>query len=259
MNPTPVDLPASGAARYLRNAAAVLDGILAAELRSIRAAAELCASAITGGGLIHVLGTGHSHILAEELFYRAGGLAAVNPIFVDRLMLHVSAFESTRLERLAATGDAVLSELTLAEGDAMIVASNSGGNAVCDTVAAGARRARVHVIAVVSRAHAAAAAHETAAGDGDGTGGLLDVADVVIDNHGAVGDASIAVPGVPNLVGPTSTVAGAAIVNAIAVETAQLLATRGASVGVLASSNVVGGNEHNEAVLAPYRERVRSL
>ena len=77
------------AARYLSNAVNVLDAIIAEELAAIRSAAELCARAVAGGGLIHVLGTGHSHILAEELFYRAGGLAAINPILVDRLMLHV--------------------------------------------------------------------------------------------------------------------------------------------------------------------------
>jgi uncharacterized phosphosugar-binding protein len=242
---------ASAAVRYLRHAADVLDGIVGAELPSIRSAAQLCANAIAGGGLIHVLGTGHSHILAEELFYRAGGLAAVNPILVDRLMLHLSAADSTRLERLPATGEDVLSRLTLARGDAMIVASNSGGNAVCNVVAAGAKRAGVHVIAVVSRAHAAVAQR-----DGDS---LFDVADVVVDNHGAVGDASTVVPGVAYPVGPTSTVAGAAIVNAIAVETAQLLGDLGTPVGVLASSNVVGGDAHNAAVLAPFRDRVRSL
>ena len=63
----------------------------------------------------------------------------------------------------------------------------------------------------------------------------------------------------PHAVGPTSTVAGAAIVNAIAVETAQLLADRGEAVPVLASSNVSGGDEHNEAVLAPFRTRVGAL
>ena len=71
----------------------------------------------------------------------------------DRLMLHVSAIESTRLERLEASGEAVLSELTLTAGDAMIVASNSGGNAVCNVVAAGARHAGVGVIAIVNRVH----------------------------------------------------------------------------------------------------------
>jgi uncharacterized phosphosugar-binding protein len=243
------DPATSGAARYLRKAAAVLDGILAEELPAIRAAAALCAGAVAGGGLIHVLGTGHSHILAEELFYRAGGLAAVNPILDERLMLHVGAIESTRLERLEETGEALLSQLTLTAGDAMIVASNSGGNAVCNVVAAGARRAGVRVIAIVNRVHAAELA----------VAALLDVADVVIDNHGAVGDASVDISGVPHAVGPTSTVAGAAIVNAIAVETAQLLADRGDAVPVLASSNVRGGDEHNETVLAPFRTRVGAL
>jgi uncharacterized phosphosugar-binding protein len=248
------DVQPTAAARYLHHAADVLDSILAEELPSIRSAAERCASAIAGGGLIHVLGTGHSHILAEELFYRAGGLAAVNPILVDALMLHLSAIDSTRLERQTATGEDLLSRLTLTPGDAMIVASNSGGNAVCNVVAAGARRASVHVIAVVSRAHAEAA-HE----GGDMPTGLLDVADVVVDNHGPVGDAATVVEGVPHPVGPTSTVAGAAIVNAIAVETAQLISDWGIAVEVLASSNVAGGDEHNAAVLAPYRDRVRSL
>lgn len=243
----------SAAERYLRNAAAVIHSIIAEELGPIRAAAQRCVSAIAGGGLVHVLGTGHSHILAEELFYRAGGLAAVNPILVDRLMLHRSAIESTRLERLTTTGEDVLADVTLTRGDALIVASNSGGNAVCDVVAAGAKGAGVHVIAVVSRAHAA-----TAEGD-RALDGLLGVADVIVDNHGAVGDASVAVDGVPYPVGATSTVAGAAIVNAIAVETAQLLSELGVPLGVLASSNVAGGDEHNRSALAPFRGRVRSL
>lgn len=240
--------------RYLRNAIDVLDGIVAEELDSIRSAADLCATAIGGGGLVHVFGTGHSHILAEELFYRAGGLAAVNPILVDRLMLHLSAIDSTRLERVAAMGEDVLAGLAWSPGDAMIVASNSGGNAVCDVVAVGAKRAGVGVIAVVSRAHAASVTRGAA-----GSAGLLDVADVVIDNRGAVGDASIVIDGVDHAVGATSTVAGAAIVNAITAETAELLSGRGFPPDVLASSNVIGGDEHNEAVLAPFRERVRSL
>ena len=66
-------------------------------------------------------------------------------------------------------------------------------------------------------------------------------------------------PAWPHPVGATSTVAGAAIVNAIAAETAQLLGELGCACGVLASSNVGGGDQHNEALLAPFRDRVRSL
>jgi len=242
----------SAAARYLGKAMEVIGEIVAVELPAIRAAAELCARAVAGGGLIHVLGTGHSHILAEELFYRAGGLANVNPILDERLMLHRGAIASTSHERSAETGKELLAVAGFAAGDVLIVASNSGGNAVTVTVADGARRAGVGVVAVVSRAHAAV-------GDGVEPGGLLDVADLVIDNHGAVGDASTDVAGVPRPVGPTSTVAGAAIVNAVAAETAQLLAARGAPVAVLASSNVAGGVDYNRGVLAPLRDRIALL
>jgi uncharacterized phosphosugar-binding protein len=251
--PAPTSVEPTAAARYLQNAVEVLTAILVDELAAVCAAAALCARAIGGGGLLHVLGTGHSHLLAAEMFYRAGGLAAVDPVLDERLMLHVSATDSTRQERLPIVGEQVLAGLSLASGDAMIVVSNSGGNAVCNVVAAGAKRAGVHLIAIVNRAHAAAQQA------GGGVPGLLDVADVVIDNHGVVGDASIEVAGVDCAVGPTSTVAGAAIVNAIAVETARLLAERGEPVAVLASSNVAGGAEHNEAVLAPFRGRVKSL
>ena len=240
--------------RYLRNAIDVLDGIVAEELDSIRSAADLCATAIGGGGLVHVFGTGHSHILAEELFYRAGGLAAVNPILVDRLMLHLERDRQHPAGAARGDGGGRPGRTRLEPGDAMIVASNSGGNAVCDVVAVGAKRAGVGVIAVVSRAHAASVTRGAA-----GSAGLLDVADVVIDNRGAVGDASIVIDGVDHAVGATSTVAGAAIVNAITAETAELLSGRGFPPDVLASSNVIGGDEHNEAVLAPFRERVRSL
>ena len=38
-------------------------------------------------------------MLAEEAFYRAGGLAAVVPIFSSALMLHQNPALSSRLER----------------------------------------------------------------------------------------------------------------------------------------------------------------
>ncbi|MBB6283948.1 putative phosphosugar-binding protein [Geobacillus subterraneus] len=43
--------------------------------------------AVQNGGIIQLFGCGHSHILTEEVFYRAGGLVPVKPIFVEPLML----------------------------------------------------------------------------------------------------------------------------------------------------------------------------
>ena len=58
---------------------------------SLEAAAALIADTMAAGGTIHVFGSGHSHILAEELYYRAGGFARVRPILFEGLMLHASA------------------------------------------------------------------------------------------------------------------------------------------------------------------------
>ena len=62
-------------------------------------AAEMVADTLARDGLIYVFGCGHSHILAEETFYRAGGLACVAPMLYPPLMLHEGAAESSRLER----------------------------------------------------------------------------------------------------------------------------------------------------------------
>ena len=64
-------------------------------------AAVLMADALCSDGFVYTFGTGHSHILAEEIFYRAGGLARVYPILEDALMLHTHAARSSMFERTA--------------------------------------------------------------------------------------------------------------------------------------------------------------
>ena len=56
--------------------------------KNIAAAAETIAAALAEGKMVYAFGTGHSHMLAEEIFYRAGGLVRVYPILEDALMLH---------------------------------------------------------------------------------------------------------------------------------------------------------------------------
>ena len=78
-----------------------LDGLLALVTRirqehaQIRQAAELVADTLAIDGIVHTFGTGHSHLLAEEAFFRAGGLVAVNPIPDRRLMMLEGALVRT--------------------------------------------------------------------------------------------------------------------------------------------------------------------
>ena len=66
---------------------------------SIEKTAEKLSNALIGSKKIFLFGTGHSHMLAEELFYRAGGLLNIQPVLIDTLMLHIDAAGSTEAER----------------------------------------------------------------------------------------------------------------------------------------------------------------
>ena len=70
------------------------------------------------------------HILAEETFYRAGGLACVSPVFYEPLMLDESASESSRLEKQSGLAEKLLEKAPITEKDALICVSTSGVNAV---------------------------------------------------------------------------------------------------------------------------------
>jgi uncharacterized phosphosugar-binding protein len=238
---------------YTRTLTEQLEGLRSQE-EAIRRAADAVASTIVADGLFHVFGTGHSHMLAEELFYRAGGLAAVNPVLVEGLLLHAGAELSTTMERTAGIGEVIFDRLGATADDTLLVVSNSGSNVIARELVECARATGMTTIAIVSRAHA-----ESAASRGSGAPRVHDLADIVLDNLGRPGDAAIEVAGVERPMGPTSTVVGTAIVNVIAMIAARLAAERGAQPAVFTSSNVSGGDEANRAALERYRARVRSL
>jgi len=241
---------ASAGRRYLAEASRLVDRLAEDEWESLARAAELVADALAGGGDVHAFGTGHSHMLAEELYYRAGGLVRVKPILFEGLMLHAGAELSTALERLPGIAAAILEQHPISRGDVLVVASNSGGNAVVGELAGLARGRGVPVIAILSRAHAASRAARAAGGPN-----LRDLADVVIDNGGATGDAAVAIDGFAQRVGPTSTVVGAAALNAIVAEAAERLVARGIQPDVFLSSNVEGGDAVNARLLHPENGR----
>ena len=230
--------------RYLAEASRLVERLATGEWSNLSIAAGLVADSLARGGSVHAFGTGHSHMLAEELFYRAGGLVRVKPILFEGLMLHAGAELSTSLERLPGVAAVLLEQHPIAPGDVLVVASNSGGNAVVREMAGLARARGIPVIAIVSRAHASSGSARAA-----GATNLQDVADVVIDNGGAPGDAAVAIDGFAQRVGPTSTVVGAAALNAIVAEAAERLVARGIEPDVFLSSNVEGGDDVNARLL----------
>jgi uncharacterized phosphosugar-binding protein len=231
---------------YLDVVGRMLDRLRDEQGTRIREAAELVADALGSDHVLHAFGTGHSHLLAEELFHRAGGLVRVRPILFAGLMLHESAALSTALERLPEVADALLAAHPVERGDVLIVASNSGGNAVASRLVQRVQPLGVRVIAVTSLRHATSS--EARANE---LPRLHELADVVLDNGGVVGDAAVEIRGFGQKVAPTSTVLGAAILNAVVAEAVQLLVDRGMPPDVYTSANVEGGDEANARFPGP--------
>lgn len=233
---------------YLAQVRLQMDRIATAQRPAIEMAAEWLADAFAAGRFLFVFGTGHSHLLAEELFYRAGGLARVIPILVDDLMLHRSASRSTELERESGRALPLLDRYGVSAGDVLVVASNGGRNAVPIDMALSARSRGVRVIALTNLAQTRAWPSRHSSGRH-----LADVADLVIGNEGVDGDAVVHIPGLPTRVGPTSTLTGALILNLMAVRSVEITRARGGTPEVFVSSNA-GGESHNAALIQSMKQ-----
>ncbi|WP_329483651.1 SIS domain-containing protein [Kribbella sp. NBC_01484] len=223
----------AGAEGYLQKALEIAQRAAETQVGPIRVAAGLVVEALTTGKRFWVFGTGHSHVLAEELYGRAGGLADVRAVLEPGLMLHEGLQKSSLLERLPGLADVLLEINEIAAGDVVLIASNSGRNAVPVEFALGARKRGAQVIVLTSMAHSTATTSRAPGGQR-----LFETADVVIDNCGVPGDALIEVDGSPERTGATSTMVGAMLVQALTVEIVTRLTESGQTPNVLRSLNV---------------------
>lgn len=216
-------------------------------------AATLCAQALCGEGFLFTFGTGHSHMLAEEIFYRAGGLARVCPILEDALMLHRGAAASSMYERAPGLAELLLDSVdTIRYGGVLFLFSNSGCNTVAVEMAELARQRGLKIVCITNVTHSARMTSRHPAGLK-----LKDVCDVVIDNCGCYGDAAI--PFGEHSCGATSTVIGAMIMQAIVCRTVELCRERGMPPELFSSANTHGGDEKNAVYLEKYKPMVKAL
>lgn len=237
---------------YASAVVALLDVCAREEAGAIARAAEIAATAMAAGGLVYVFGSGHSHMLGEEAFYRAGGLARVCPILVPPYMLHEGAVKSTRLERETGHAERILSGYDIRpDRDCLVVASNSGVNALPLEVGQLARDRGIPVIAITSIAYSRSVPDRSVR--------LYELADVAIDNHCPPGDALVPVgDGLPPM-GPGSTIVGAFVLNSVLLGAAERLLASGARPEVFLSSNMPGAHQVNRALTAELRERIPHL
>jgi len=198
---------------------------------------------------IFLFGTGHSHLLAEEGFYRAGGLANVVPILTEHLMLHHLPALGSRLERTPGLADIILDRYAPEPEEMLFVFSNSGVNRLPVEMASRGRERKMLVVGVCSFAYARQAPLSD-------LGLRLDEAvDLALDNGGIPGDALLELEDFPWRVAPSSTVICVLLWNCLVSETARLLLNSGITPPIFVSLNVAGAAEHNQLLLEKWRPR----
>ena len=86
---------------------------------------------------------------------------------------------------------------------------------------------------------------------------LFELADIVIDNHGEVGDAAVEIDGMKQKVAPTSSVIACTVMNSILAALVQKLKDSGMeNPPVFYSANIDGGAQLNDELYKEYKDSI---
>lgn len=244
---------------YLEAIEANLKKVKLEQADNIRAAGKLMADAIEADRLISVYGGGgHTTLAMGEMFFRAGGLANINPIMETGLSVFNQALKYLELERTENYGSAIMRYYGLKEGDLLIIFHNIGINPATIDAAAEAKKNGVRIIAVSSSYWQQEMPRDHFIRHSSGKN-LFDFADVCIDDYNPVGDAVVTVPGFDCPIAPVSNVVDFTIAHWMEIECVRQCVERGITPPVWHSANAPGGDEANAASLAKYRPLVKNL
>ena len=222
------------------------------EDNNIKKAALLMYQAMRKELLVHVFATGHSHMFAEELFYRAGGLVQINPILIPPLMQHEGAVRSTQLERKPGYAKQIFDELDIKKDEVFIIVSNSGINSVPVEFASIVKEHHHPLIVITSMEMTKKVNPRNNLNKK-----LYEFGDVVIDNHAPYGDGII--EKAYGRIGAVSSIAGNYIAQSLVLEVINLYEQDGLTPPIYLSSNTPGGDEHNRILFEKYQKRIKSL
>ncbi len=237
---------------YLDEIGRLLHKVRETQLPQMEKAAQMMANATLAGRNLFIFGCNHAGLLALEMYYRTGGMVNINPIRGPGLQLEIDpATMTSQMERLHGYGRLLMDMSPIKRDDVILIHSVSGRNPVSvdATFRAHEKGAYVIVLTNMETSVSAESRHESGKK-------LYEIADLVIDNCGCHGDAAISLPGVPTRIGPTSTVIGAAILNAVMCRAVELITAAGQEAPVLMSANSDGGDAYNLNMLHKYADHI---
>lgn len=225
---------------------------------AIQKAAELLADTTQKGGIIYGFGTGHSHLVTDDAFWRAATPANYCALLEQSATGSFEITKSYEIENIYGIGKKIVDYHRITPNDCMIIISNSGNNIAPVDAALRAKEKGIPVIGITAVEYSGYL--KTKHRDGVK---LKDVADVVLDNCSLIGDAAVEIEGFPMKVGSTSTIPNVYLQNAVLVEMVDILVKRGFEPDVYYNGHMAFMDEncasHNEELVEKYFYRIRNL
>ncbi|MEX2543152.1 MAG: sugar isomerase domain-containing protein [Trueperaceae bacterium] len=228
---------------------------------AFEAAAKVLARAIAGDQVVHVIGPGgHSNMAAEEVLWRAGGLAPINAILDPGTNLIHGAKRSNYIERTPGYASRVLDayRVGLTPGEVIIIVNAYGINSMVIDTALEAKKRGMTSVGITSRGFADNLEHDHPSRHPSAKN-LYQEVDHFLDCHVPYGDAAVVIAGSKQKTGPTATMCNLYTLNLLMVETVYQLVELGVEPPIWMSANLPGGDEANRANEEKYIPRVRHL
>lgn len=238
---------------YFKQVNNVLENVQTTQQKAIETAAKVIADSWKQDGMLYVFGCGHSHIIGEDLFYRAGGTASICAMLDSDLMLHGGAVKSSHYEKMTGLAAPIFQRYQITKRDVLMVVSTSGINSVPIEIAMCAKEQGIPVIAIVSMAYKDDVSRHPSGKK------LCEVADIVIDNGVCHGDAAVQLPDTDIYAGPISTISSCYIAQAIVIQADEELLQAGITPPVYVSGNIPGGMEQNMELINRFFPRIKHL
>lgn len=244
--------------RYFEGENEIVEKIKNTQGENIMKAARILADCTKKGGLINTFGCGHSHLVCEDIFWRAGTLANVKAIIESSVTGQVEMTKSCKVEKIEGYGQIIFDYHKIKSPDVVICISNSGNNAVTVDFARAAKEADVPVIALTNVRYSDYLVKNHSLNIN-----LKDIADVVIDNCSAIGDAIVSIDNFDMKVGSSSSIPNIFIQTSLLAQTAELLVQEGFQPDVYYNGHLYKNDaktqEHNEELIDKYYYRIRNL
>ena len=244
---------------FLDKAIDILKEVRENQAGNIDKATDLMVGAIERDELIHVYGGGgHTTMVMGEMFFRAGGLANINPIMETGLSVFNQALKYLELERTVNYGSSIMKYYQLKKGEVLIIFHNIGINPATIDAAMEAKEQGAEIISV-SSSYWQKEMPEDHFIRHPNKMNLFDLSDVCIDDYNPVGDALLKIDGLDTPFAPVSNIVDFYIAHWLEIDTIRKCVERGIKPPVWSSANTPGGDTINAKYVEKYRPRIKCL